>query len=69
MRHGDVRTDGEWEPMVKEVRCIHAGFEGCEFLIRTEDEAELVEFVRSHAERAHDVSVSAEHVRRIARDV
>lgn len=55
--------------MVKEVSCIHAGFEDCEFLVRSEDETELVQFVQKHAERVHDVSVSAEHVAKIARDV
>ena len=55
--------------MVKEVSCIHAGFEDCEFLVRSEDESELVEFVRRHAERTHDVSVSREHVERIMREV
>lgn len=55
--------------MTKEVRCIHAGFEDCEFLLRTEDEAELVEVVRAHAERRHGVDVSEEHVLKIAREV
>lgn len=55
--------------MVKEVACIHAGFEDCAFLVRTEDEDELVDIVKGHAERVHDVSVSREHVERIARDV
>ena len=55
--------------MVKEVRCIHAGFEDCEFLIRSEDEEELIEIVRRHAERAHDTSVSREHVERLAVEV
>lgn len=55
--------------MAKQVRCIHAGFEDCEFLLRTEDEDELVEFVRRHAERVHGVSVSAAHVRKIAVEV
>lgn len=55
--------------MVKEVACIHAGFENCAFLVRTEDEEELVEVVKGHAERVHGVSVSREHVERIAREV
>ena len=55
--------------MVKEVSCIHAGFEDCEFLIRSENEAELIEFVRTHAERTHGVSVSRDHVERIMREV
>ena len=55
--------------MVKEVSCIHAGFEDCEFLIRSEDERELVEFVRKHAEQTHDVSVTRDHVENITREV
>lgn len=55
--------------MVREVSCIHAGFEGCEFLIRSENESELIEIVQQHAERTHDVSVSREHVKRIMREV
>lgn len=54
--------------MVKEVSCIHAGFEECEFLVRSENEAELIEFVRRHAEQTHDVTVSRTHVERIMRD-
>lgn len=55
--------------MVKEVACIHAGFEDCAFIVRTEDEDELVDIVRGHAERVHGVEVSREHVGRIAREV
>ncbi len=55
--------------MVKEVRCIHAGFEECAFLIRSENETELIEIVQKHAEGTHDVSVSREHVERIMREV
>lgn len=55
--------------MVKEVSCIHAGFEDCEFLVRSENKAELVEFVQKHAERTHDVSVSEDHVERITIEV
>lgn len=55
--------------MVKEVRCIHAGFEDCEFLIRSENEAELVEIVQPHAEETHGISVSRDHVGKIASDV
>lgn len=55
--------------MVKEVSCIHAGFEECEFLVRSEDERELIDIVQRHAEGTHDVSVSPEHVEKIMRDV
>jgi predicted small metal-binding protein len=55
--------------MVKEVSCIHAGFEECEFLVRSENETELVEIVQLHAERTHDTAVSPEHVEKIMREV
>lgn len=55
--------------MVKEVSCIHAGFEDCEFLIRSENEQELIEIVQKHAEQTHDISVSRDHVKRIIREV
>ena len=55
--------------MTKEVSCIHAGFADCEFQLRTEDEEELIEVVRAHAERRHGVEVSKEHVLKIAREV
>lgn len=55
--------------MVNEVACIHAGFEDCEFLVRSEDDDELIDIVREHADRVHDVTVSREHVERIMRSV
>lgn len=55
--------------MVKEVSCIHAGFEDCEFLIRSENDSELIEIVQKHAENTHDVSVSRDHVEKIMREV
>ncbi|MFB6165352.1 MAG: DUF1059 domain-containing protein [Haloarculaceae archaeon] len=57
------------EYMAKEVSCIHAGFEDCEFLVRTENEIELVEIVRKHASETHGVDISADHVEKIAREV
>jgi predicted small metal-binding protein len=55
--------------MVKEIRCINAGFEDCEFLIRSEDEDEVVEFAQQHAERTHDTSASRDHIEKIMQDV
>ncbi len=55
--------------MVNEVACIHAGFEDCEFLVRSEDDDELTDIVQGHAERVHDVTVSREHVQKIMRPV
>lgn len=55
--------------MVKEISCIHAGFENCEFLIRSENEEEIIEFARKHAERTHDMEASRDYLERIMVDV
>lgn len=48
--------------MVKQVDC--QGHDGrCEFLIRDENENELIEFVRTHIADNHDMSVSPDDVR------
>lgn len=51
--------------MVNEISCINAGFEDCEFLIRSEDEAEVIEFAQQHAENVHDTDAPREHLERI----
>jgi predicted small metal-binding protein len=48
--------------MVKEVVCANSGYD-CDFVIRSENEAELVEFVQEHARETHDTEMSAEDVR------
>lgn len=48
--------------MVKQVDCHQAGNEDCAFMIRDENEDELVEMVQIHAERAHDMDVSRDDV-------
>lgn len=55
--------------MAKEIRCINSGFEDCEFLIRSENEDEVVEFAQQHAERAHDTSASRDHIEKIMVEV
>lgn len=55
--------------MVKEISCINAGFEDCEFLSRSENEAELVEFARRHAEQTHGVQASREHIEKVMMEV
>lgn len=55
--------------MVKQVSCINAGFEDCAFLVRSEDEDELVEFAMRHAEESHGVETSREHVEKVMVDV
>lgn len=48
--------------MVKEVNCKEAGFD-CEFMVRNENEDELVGFVQQHAEQTHDMSISRDDIR------
>jgi predicted small metal-binding protein len=43
--------------MSKQVVCRDAGYD-CDFMIRSENEEELVEFVQQHAEEAHDTKMS-----------
>ena len=54
--------------MVKQVSCREMGID-CEFLIRDGNEAELVEFVRRHAENVHDMDFSEGDVREVMREV
>lgn len=49
--------------MVKEVNCKEAGYEDCEFVIRDENEEELIDLVQQHSERTHNTSASREDVR------
>lgn len=44
--------------MAREYSCSQ-----CEFMIRSENDDELIEFVREHAEDAHDMSVSEDDIR------
>ena len=54
--------------MVKEISCINAGFEDCEFLIRSENDDEVIEFARQHAARVHDTEASREHLETVLVD-
>ncbi|MFB6302040.1 MAG: DUF1059 domain-containing protein [Haloferacaceae archaeon] len=55
--------------MAKEVNCKEAEYEDCEFLVRSENEDELVSVVQRHAERAHDMSVSRKDVEGLMKTV
>ncbi|WP_101297886.1 DUF1059 domain-containing protein [Halegenticoccus soli] len=55
--------------MVKEISCINAGFEDCEFLVRSENEREVIEFARQHARNTHDAEASPEHLEQIVVEV
>lgn len=48
--------------MAKQVTCEDAGHEDCAFMIRDENEDELVDMVQLHAERSHDMDVSRDDV-------
>lgn len=51
--------------MVKQISCINAGFEDCEFLIRSEHEEEVIEFARQHAKAVHDTDAPRDHLEKI----
>lgn len=44
--------------MAREYQCS-----ACEFMIRSEAEDELIDFVRQHADEVHELSMSADDVR------
>ena len=54
--------------MVHEVNCKSAGYTDCEFLVRSEDADELIQFVQDHAEHTHDQSVSDSDVRGLMKE-
>lgn len=48
--------------MAKEIVCQEAGYD-CDFMIRSENEEELIEFVQEHARSTHDTEMSADDIR------
>ncbi|WP_411963352.1 DUF1059 domain-containing protein [Haloferax sp. YSMS24] len=48
--------------MVKLVACRDAGYD-CDFEVRSENEEELIRFVREHAQDTHGVGMSSDDVR------
>lgn len=54
--------------MAKQVSCREMGIE-CPFRIRDGDEAELIEFVKRHAEDVHNMELSEEDVREVMWEV
>lgn len=50
--------------MAKQVSCHEMGID-CPFQIRDGDEAELIRFVKQHAENVHDMELSSEDVREV----
>jgi predicted small metal-binding protein len=55
--------------MVNEVNCKGAGYDDCEFLIRSENVEELIRFVQQHSEESHGQSVSGSDVRSVMQGV
>ena len=55
--------------MVKEVNCKGAGYEDCEFLVRSENVDEMIRFVQQHSEQTHGQSVTESDVRSVMQDV
>ncbi len=55
--------------MAKEISCINAGFEHCEFLVRSENADEVIEFARQHARGVHDTDASRAHLENVLVDV
>lgn len=54
--------------MTKELVCREAGYD-CDFVIRSENEDELVEFVQQHAMHTHDTDMSASDIRGVWKTV
>lgn len=48
--------------MAYEIACRDAGYD-CDFMIRDENEGELIEFVQQHAREAHDAEMSESDIR------
>lgn len=48
--------------MARELACWEAGYD-CDFLIRSEDESQLIRFVQEHAQETHDMEMSQDDVR------
>ena len=55
--------------MGKEISCINAGFEDCDFMVRSEDEEEVIDFAQQHAKNVHDADAPREHLEKILTDV
>ena len=48
--------------MANEIACRDAGYD-CDFMIRSENEDELIEFVQEHVRETHDAELSASDIR------
>jgi len=48
--------------MPKEIACREAGYD-CDFMIRSENEDELIGFVQEHVKSTHDTDMSSADIR------
>ena len=55
--------------MVHEISCINAGFEDCAFLIRSENEEEVIEFAQQHAKDIHDTDAPRAHLENVLKTI
>jgi predicted small metal-binding protein len=54
--------------MAHEISCREAGYD-CDFMIRSEDENQLVEMVQKHSKETHDTDLSRSDVLGLAKTV
>ena len=47
--------------MTKRLACREAGFD-CEFEVQSENEDEIIEFARQHAQQTHDMDLSRSQI-------
>jgi len=55
--------------MVKELSCAEAGYDDCAFVVRDENEDELVEIVQMHARQTHDTDLGRSDIEGLLREV
>lgn len=55
--------------MVKELNCSESGHEDCAFVIRDENEDELLSLVQQHSEQTHGTTISQDDVRGMMKEV
>lgn len=54
--------------MAKQVSCADAGMD-CEFMIRSEDEPELIGMVQQHVQQVHDTDIAESDIRDLMQTV
>lgn len=54
--------------MVKQISCRNAGYD-CDFAVQSENEDEVVDLARRHAEGTHHIELSREDARGLLEDV